>query len=164
MACYYMMASMSTVLQAQHEDCITALEDLFGGKAVEKRQEPLSNLINCTQKAGSSINEHMLKVMRYLADAQTNGADINAESQLTMIFETLSKEYIPFRETFNLSTKQNITLTESMQELQKFVRMIKRSTIVKANLAEASSSKPSLGNGKKKQGTKKDSFSVLPNK
>ncbi|XP_024024485.1 uncharacterized protein LOC112092468 [Morus notabilis] len=47
------MASMSTVLQAQHEDYITAhqimdnLEDMFGGQAAEKYREALSNLINC---------------------------------------------------------------------------------------------------------------------
>jgi len=170
MARCYMMASMSTVLQAQHEDYITArqimdnLEDMFGGQATEKRREALSNLINCRQKAGSSIKEHMLKVMGYLAEVQTNGADIDAESQLTMIFETLSKEYIPFRATFNLSARQNITLTELMQELQKFERMIKGSTIVEANFAEASSSKPPSGNGKKKQVAKKESSSVPPNK
>ncbi|XP_024024264.1 uncharacterized protein LOC112092401 [Morus notabilis] len=122
MARCYMMTSMSTVLQAQHKDYITArqimdnLEDMFGGQAVEKHEEALSNLINCRQKVGSSIKEHMLKVMGYLANAQTNGADIDAKSQLIMIFKTFSKEYIPFRATFNLS-EQNITLTELMQEL-----------------------------------------------
>ncbi|XP_024029850.1 uncharacterized protein LOC112094069 [Morus notabilis] len=123
MARCYMMESMSTVLQAQHEDYITArqimdnLEDMFGGQAAKKCREALSNLINYRQKAGSSIKEHMLKLMGYLAEVQTNGADIDAESQLTMIFETLSKEYILFRATFNLSARQNITLTELMQEL-----------------------------------------------
>ncbi|XP_024025278.1 uncharacterized protein LOC112092697 [Morus notabilis] len=140
MAHCYMMASMSTVLQAQHEDYITArqimdnLEDMFGGQATEKCWEALSNLINCIQKAGSSIKEHMLK------------------------------DYIPFRATFNLSARQNITLTKLMQELQKFERMIKGSTIMEANFAEASSSKPSPGNGKKKQVAKKESSSVPPNK
>ncbi|XP_024026810.1 uncharacterized protein LOC112093144 [Morus notabilis] len=111
MAPCYMMSSMSIVLQAQHEDYITAhqimdnLEDMFGGQAVEKRWEALSNLINCRQNDGSSIKEHMLKVMGHLADAQTNAAKIDVESQLTMIFETLSKEYILFRATFNLNVK-----------------------------------------------------------
>ncbi|XP_024027879.1 uncharacterized protein LOC112093508 [Morus notabilis] len=120
MARCYMMASMSTVLQAQHEDYITArqimdnLEDMFGSQAAEKCREVLSNLINCRQKAGSSVKEHMLKVMAYLTDAQSNGADIDAESQLIMIFETLLKEYILFRATINLSTKQNITMIELM--------------------------------------------------
>ncbi|XP_024020869.1 uncharacterized protein LOC112091432 [Morus notabilis] len=145
MAHCYMMASMSAMLQAQHEDYTTTrqimdnLEDMFSSQAAKKRREALSNLINCRQKAGSSIKEYMLKVISYLADAQTNRADIDAESQLTMIFETFLKEYIPFR-------------------------MIKGSTIMETNLAEASSSKPSIGNGKKKQGAKKESSSVPPNK
>ncbi|XP_024028690.1 uncharacterized protein LOC112093780 [Morus notabilis] len=86
----YMIASMSTVLQAQHEDYITTcqimdnLEDMFSGQAAEKRREALSNIINYRLKAGSSVKEHMLKVMGYLADAQSNGADIDAESQLTI--------------------------------------------------------------------------------
>ncbi|XP_024021530.1 uncharacterized protein LOC112091631 [Morus notabilis] len=100
MARCHMMASMSTVLQAQHEDYITARQIMDNLEDIEK--------------ARSSIKEHMLKVMGYLADAQSNGADIDTESQLTMIFETLSNEYIPCRATFNLSAKQNITLTELM--------------------------------------------------
>ncbi|XP_024023570.1 uncharacterized protein LOC112092234 [Morus notabilis] len=94
MARCYMITSMSTVLQAQHEDYITArqimdnFEDMFSYQATEKRQEALSNLINYRQKAGSFIKEHMLKVMGHLTDAHTNRADIDAESQLTMIFET----------------------------------------------------------------------------
>ncbi|XP_024019826.1 uncharacterized protein LOC112091155 [Morus notabilis] len=92
----YMMASMSIVLQAQHEDYITArqiidnLEDMFGGQAAEKRREALSNLINCIQKVGSSINEHMLKVMGYLAEVQTNGADIDAESYMNNVSDMKS--------------------------------------------------------------------------
>ncbi|XP_024027147.1 uncharacterized protein LOC112093265 [Morus notabilis] len=131
------MASMSTVLQAQHEDYITArqimdnLEDMFDGQAAEKRQETLRNLINYRQKAGSSIKVHMLKVMGYLADSQTNGANIDAEVDARTLKVRADDQGVNYYE---------------------------------ANFTEASSSKPSLRNGRKKKRAKKESSSIPPNK
>ena len=80
-------------------------------------------------------------VMGYLAKAQTNGADINAKIQMTMVFETLSKEFIPFRATFNLSNRRDMNLTELMKQLQEFELLIRESpTGSEANMVAASGS------------------------
>ena len=65
-----------------------------------------------------------------------------------MIFESLSREFIPFRTILNLSEK-SMSLTELMQQLKAFESMIK-SKGIEVNLTEArTSSKPNDGKGKK---------------
>ena len=88
--------------------------------------------MNCKYKLGTSIKDHMLTVIGYLAKAQSHGYVIDADTQMKMIFGSLSKEFIPFRMIFNLSGK-NMSLTELMKQLQAFESMIK-SKGIKANL------------------------------
>ncbi|KAL5550903.1 hypothetical protein UlMin_001079 [Ulmus minor] len=113
----YMMASMNIVLQKQHEGYLNArdimynVEDMFGGQFVLVRQAAVRNLMNCKHKPGTPIKDHMLTVIGYLAEAQSHGFEINADTQMEMIFESLSKEFIPFRTIFNLSGKI-MSLTE----------------------------------------------------
>ncbi|GMN72216.1 hypothetical protein TIFTF001_055227 [Ficus carica] len=38
--------------------------------------------MNCRQKVGTPIKEHMMKVMDFLSEAQTNGAEIDSATQL----------------------------------------------------------------------------------
>ncbi|KAL5547216.1 hypothetical protein UlMin_006903 [Ulmus minor] len=151
---YYMMASMNNVLQKQHErhlnarDIIHNVEDMFGGQSVLVRQAAVHNLINCEHKLGTPIKNHMLTVIEYLAEAQSHGSEINADTQMEMIFESLSKEFVPFRTIFNLSEK-NMSLTELMKKIQAFESMIK-SKGIEANLTVVgNSSNPSNGKEKK---------------
>ncbi|KAL5539318.1 hypothetical protein UlMin_042265 [Ulmus minor] len=152
----YMMASMNSVLQKQHEGYLNArdimhnVEDMFGSQSVLVRQVDVRNLMNCKHKPGTPIKDHMLTVIRYLAEAQSHGSKIDADTQMEMIFESLSKEFIPFRTIFNLT----------------FESMIK-SKGIEANLTEAgNSSKPNNGKGKKfKQvASKTSSISTSDNK
>ncbi|KAL5583120.1 hypothetical protein UlMin_015562 [Ulmus minor] len=150
----YMTASMNSVLQKQHEGYLNArdimhnVEDMFGGQSVLVRQAAIRNLMNCKHKSGTPIKDHMLTVIEYLAKAQSHGSEIDADTQMEMIFKSLSKEFIPFRTIFNLSGK-NMSLKELMKQLQAFESMIK-SKGIEANLTKAgNSSKPSSGKGKK---------------
>ena len=104
--------------------------------------------MNCKYKLGTPIKDHMPTVIGYLAEAQSHGSDINADTQMDMILESFSKDFIPLRTIFNLSGK-NMRLTELMKQLQAFESMIK-SKDIEANLNEVeNSSKPSNGIGKK---------------
>ncbi|KAL5572139.1 hypothetical protein UlMin_021736 [Ulmus minor] len=150
----YMMASMKSVLQKQHEGYLNArdimhnFDDIFGGQSVLVRQAAIYNLMNCKHKPRTPIKDHMLIVIGYLAEAQSHGSEIDADTQMKMIFESLLKDFIPFRTIFNLSRK-NMSLTELMKQLQAFESMIK-SKGIEANLTEAgNSSKPNNGKGKK---------------
>ncbi|KAL5577811.1 hypothetical protein UlMin_019510 [Ulmus minor] len=150
----YMMASMNSVLQKQHEGYLNAMdimhnvEDMFGGQFVLVRQAAVRDLMNCKHKPGTPIKDHMLAVIGYLAEAQSHGSEIDIDTQMEMIFESLSKEFIPFRMIFNLSGK-TMSLMELMKQLQAFESLIKIKGI-EANLTEAgNSSKPSNGKRKK---------------
>ncbi|KAL5540910.1 hypothetical protein UlMin_044886 [Ulmus minor] len=150
----YTMASMNSVLQKQHEGYLNArdimhnVEDMFGGQSMLVRQADVRNLMNYKHKPGTPIKDHMLTVIGYFAETQSHGSEIDADTQMDMIFESLSKQFIPFRTIFNLSRK-NMSLTELMKQLQAFESMIK-SKCIEANLTEAgNSSKPSNGKGKK---------------
>ncbi|KAL5576504.1 hypothetical protein UlMin_018203 [Ulmus minor] len=145
---------MNSVFQKQHEGYLNArdimhnIEDMFGGQSVLVHQAAFRNLMNYKHKPGTPIKDHMLNVIRYLVEAQSHGSEIDSDTQMEMIFESLSKEFVPFRMIFNLSEK-NMSLTELMKQLQAFESMIK-SKGIEANLIEVgNSSKPSNGNGKK---------------
>ncbi|KAL5557048.1 hypothetical protein UlMin_039284 [Ulmus minor] len=118
----YMMANMNSVLQKQHEGYLNArdimhnVEGIFGGQSVLVCQAAVRNLMNCKHKPGTPIKDHMLTMIVYLAEAQSLGSEIDADTQMEMIFKSLSKEFIPFRTIFNLSEK-NMSLTELMKQL-----------------------------------------------
>ncbi|GMN19367.1 hypothetical protein TIFTF001_051834 [Ficus carica] len=127
----YIRASMSNVLQKQHEEHQTA-----------------------RQKVGTSIKEHMMKVMAYLSEAQTNGAEIDFATQLVMVFQTLSKDFDLFQASYNLNRKE-MSLTELMKELQAFDNIFKGSrSKVEVNMAEPSSPAPNPKRKKEKRKNK----------
>ncbi|GMN21094.1 hypothetical protein TIFTF001_043232 [Ficus carica] len=90
---------MSNVLQKQYEDHETAmqimdnLEEMFGEQTIQAKTDVIKGLMNCKQKVGTPIKEHMMKIMAYLSGAQANGAEIDAATQLIMVFQTLSKDF-----------------------------------------------------------------------
>ncbi|GMN31636.1 hypothetical protein TIFTF001_050745, partial [Ficus carica] len=66
------------------------LEEMFGEQTIQAKTDAIKCLMNCRQKVGTPIKEHMMKVMAYLSEAQTNGAEIDSATQLVMVFQTLS--------------------------------------------------------------------------
>ena len=78
------------------------VEDIFGGQSGLVRQAAVHNLMNCKHNPGTPIKDHMLTIIGYLAEAQSHGYEIDADTQMEMIFESLSKEFISFRMIFNL--------------------------------------------------------------
>ena len=97
-------------------DIIHNVEDIFGGRYVFVRQAAVCNLMNCKHKPGTPIKDHMLTVIGYLAEAQSHRSEIDVHTQMEMIFESLSKEFVPFKTIFNLSGK-NMSLTELVKQL-----------------------------------------------
>ncbi|KAL5559608.1 hypothetical protein UlMin_035819 [Ulmus minor] len=82
----YMMASMNSVLQKQHEGYLNArdimhnVEDMFGGQSVLARQATVRNLMNYKHKSGTPIKDHILTVIEYLAEAQSHGSEIDVDT------------------------------------------------------------------------------------
>nr|GMN22770.1 hypothetical protein TIFTF001_049022 [Ficus carica]GMN22782.1 hypothetical protein TIFTF001_049024 [Ficus carica] len=79
------------------------------------KTDAIKGLMNCRQKVGTPIKEHMMTVMAYLSEDQVNGAEIDAATQLVMVFQTLSKDFDLFQASYNLNRKE-MSLTELMKE------------------------------------------------
>ncbi|KAL5546650.1 hypothetical protein UlMin_006337 [Ulmus minor] len=77
----YMMASMNSVLQKQHEGYHNAMEimqnveDMFGGQSVLVRQAAIRNLMNCKHKLGTPIKDHMLTQMASKTSSSISSTD-----------------------------------------------------------------------------------------
>ncbi|KAL5539680.1 hypothetical protein UlMin_045094 [Ulmus minor] len=117
-----MMASMNSVLQKQHEGYLIArdimhnVEDMFGSQSVLVCQAAVRNLMNCKHKFWTPIKDHMLTVIGYLAEAQSHGYEIDADTHMEMIFESLQK--INISKTTTIIYKQNKNNTTNISTLQ----------------------------------------------
>ncbi|GMN67023.1 hypothetical protein TIFTF001_036092 [Ficus carica] len=126
----YIRASMSNVLQKQHEEHQTArqimdnLEEMFGEQTIKAKTDAIK--------------------------AQTNGAEIDSATQLVMVFQTLSQDFDLFQASYNLN-RNEMSLTELMKELQAFENIFKGSgSKAEANVAEPSSPAPNPKRKKEK--------------
>ncbi|GMN65156.1 hypothetical protein TIFTF001_034227 [Ficus carica] len=152
----YIRVSMSNVLQKQDEEHQTArqimdsLEEMFGDQTIQVKTDVIKGLMNCRQKVGTPIKEHMMTVMAYLSETQANGAEIDAATQLVIVFQTLSKDFNLFQASYNLNRKE-MSLTELLKELQAFENIFKGSgSKAEANMAEPSSPTPNPKRKKEK--------------
>ncbi|KAK5838809.1 hypothetical protein PVK06_007548 [Gossypium arboreum] len=84
----YMLASMSSVLQKQHEnfctvkEIMTNLEDLLRGHAALARQSAITNLMNSHKKPGTLVKEHMIKLMGIFVEVEDNRVELDGCLQL----------------------------------------------------------------------------------
>ena len=142
----YMMASMPKNLQMQHEAYKTSaeimenLEDMFGGQEDLARQNAITKLMTCRMQEGTPVKNHVLTMMGYFAEASDCGAELDYNTQISMLFESLPKTFAGFRAAYNLSGK-NLDLTRMMKELRAYEAALGMSVKAEAHLAIASSSR-----------------------
>ncbi|KAL5556122.1 hypothetical protein UlMin_038358 [Ulmus minor] len=140
----YMLASMSNVLQQQHQGMRTAAEimasvqAMFGETSTRARFEAIKAIMNSRMKLGTSVRDHLLRIMAHFNEAEIHGSSIDQQTQVGMILETLPDSFIPFKTNYVLN-KMDLNLTALMTELKTFESMIK-SKGGEANMVVASSS------------------------
>ena len=89
MAKYYILGSMSNVLQQQCHliettvDIMTSVDAMFAGLDKKTRFEATSSFMNLHQKKGQPIHEHMMKVIAYLNELEILGGEIDAMTRTT---------------------------------------------------------------------------------
>ena len=102
---------------------------------------------------GGLVREHCFTMISSLNTLEVLRADIDGESQMDIILQSLPKSFKKFRLNYNMN-KKIYTLSKLMNELVATKGILGTSS-VDANIAEASTSQPkSKGKGKKK--SKKD--------
>jgi len=122
MAKCYILASISTVLQHQMQDVEPASDimlspkEMFGEQDRSARQDTIRILLNTKMVQGTPIREHCLKMISYLNTLEVLGADIDRESQVDMILQSLPESFKEFRLNYNMNKKIYI-FSELMNEL-----------------------------------------------
>ncbi|XP_073128992.1 uncharacterized protein [Henckelia pumila] len=153
----YLLAAMNEVLRAKHEALETAkgimesLQQMFGRPSEQARHEAVKAVMNCKMKNGSSVRDHVLKMINHLNDAEINGANIDEKTQVGMILETLSPAFLQFRTNYVMNHRV-YNMTQLLNELQSYESLIDdkngKANVVEANVAVGKTS--SSKNTKKK--------------
>lgn len=156
MARCYIMASMSNVLQHQHQNMLSAFEileslkQMFGDQGRAAKQTAMRALMNTKMTEGTPVRDHVLKMMSLLNELEVLGANIDNESQVEMILQSLPDSFQQFRLNYNMN-KMNLSLALLLNELQAAETIIKQQgPVVALHVEKGSTSKPKGQNKKKK--------------
>ena len=123
MARCYILASMSNVLQHQHERMLTAydimlnLKEIFGEQSHAGRKVAMRALPNTKMAKGTSVGDHVLKMIGHLNELEILGAKIDSESQVDMVLMSLPESLKNFHLNYFMS-KESYSLAELLKELQ----------------------------------------------
>ncbi|MBA0763189.1 hypothetical protein Gotri_012684, partial [Gossypium trilobum] len=61
----------------------------------------------------------MHKIMGFFVEAEDNRAELDVNTQIEIVFKSITKEFVNFRAAYNLGNKL-LTLTQLMKELQSY--------------------------------------------
>ena len=107
-------------------------------------------------KIGTPVRDHVLNMINYFGEAEVHGATIDDRTQVSMILESLSPDFLQFKSNYVMN-KLNYTMTQLLNELQTFESISKdkgkdgSATVAEANVAEEN---PSTSNKNKKRKSK----------
>lgn len=155
MARCYILASMSNVLQHQHQAMPTAyemmynLKELFGHQSRVARRIAMKSVMSATMAEGTPVRDHVLKMMGHLNEMEILGAEIDGETQVDIILGTLPKSFDSFCLNYSMN-KMSYSLAELAKELQDAEALFKQNAHVYVT-EKASTSKPKGGKKKKVQ-------------
>ena len=125
---------MSSVLQYQHEsfkttsDIISNLNEMFGDQGRPARQAAMRTVMSTKMVEGTPIQDHVLKIMDSLNELELLGAQIDAESHIDIILESLPHSFNNFKLTYNMS-KMSFTLAELSSKLVVAEGIIKKPSV-----------------------------------
>ena len=95
MAKRYILASISNVLQHKMQDeelasnIMLSLKEMFSEQDHSARQETMRQIYNTKMVEGTSVREHCLRMISHLNTLEVLGANIDGESQVDMILQSL---------------------------------------------------------------------------
>ncbi|XP_047263820.1 uncharacterized protein LOC107861412 [Capsicum annuum] len=131
MAKCYIHVSIANVLQHQHQSMTTAydmlksLKEMFGEQNGAAKQTAMKALLTTKIIEGTSVREHVLKMMSLLNELEILGAVIDKESQVEMVLQTLPNSFQQFRLNYNRN-KMDLSLAKLLNELQAVESIIKQ--------------------------------------
>lgn len=119
----YILASVNNVLQQQHRDIdnaadmIYSITEMFGAQGRQARQAAVRQFMNCRMRPGTPVREHMMTIMGHLNEMEIMGAEIDGDTKVDMILETLTDSFDNFKLNYSMN-KLDYSLPELIKELQ----------------------------------------------
>ncbi|KAM3301789.1 hypothetical protein P3S67_016291 [Capsicum chacoense] len=98
MKIYYIFASMENVLRHQYQsmttiyDMLESLKEMFGEQNCVAKQTTMKALLTTKMVEGTSVREHVLKIISLLNKMEILSAVIDKESQMDLSFSKLLNE------------------------------------------------------------------------
>ena len=142
-----MLASMSNELQKQYDSyksstsILLHLQELYGGQSRTARFNVSKELFQAKMAEGSSVNEHVLKMIGYIE--QLKKLDVGMDADLQIDLQSLPGSFSQFVMNFNMS-RMTVPLHELLNMLttaEGSIKKTKGSTFV-IHKASTSKSKP----------------------
>ena len=105
----YILASMSNILQHQHQSMPTAydmmmnLKEMFGDHTRSSRHKAMKDMMNTTMAETTLVRDHVLKMIGLLNELEILGAEIYRESQVDIILQSLPNSYKQFFLNYNMN-------------------------------------------------------------
>ncbi|KAG6479344.1 hypothetical protein ZIOFF_062807 [Zingiber officinale] len=119
-----MLAEMNDVLRLKHEqvenaEIMDSLQAMFGQQSNQSKHEMIKKAMNAKMKKGQSVGAHVLNMVNYFTEVETHGAIIDDSSQVSIILESFSVDFLQFKSNYVMN-KLNYNMTQLLIELQTF--------------------------------------------
>ncbi|KAG6467586.1 hypothetical protein ZIOFF_074616 [Zingiber officinale] len=121
----YMLASMSDALRSKMEpkecafEIMESLQEMFGQQSEQARHEATRKYTNARMILGTHVRDHVMQMTNYFSEAEMHGAVIDEGTQVSIILNSLSSDFIPFTSNY-IMNKLNYGMTQLLNELQTF--------------------------------------------
>ena len=83
-------------------DIMLSLNTLFSEQGRSARQETMRQIYNTKMAEGTSVKEHCLRMISNLNTLEVLGTDIDGESQVDMILQSLLESFKEFKLNYNM--------------------------------------------------------------
>ena len=98
-------------------DIMLNLKEMFGEQSHAARQVAMKALFNTKMAEGTSVQDHVLKMIAHLNELEILGAEIDGKTQVDIVLMSLPESFNNFCLNYNMS-KSNYSLAKFLKELQ----------------------------------------------
>ncbi|XP_059629824.1 uncharacterized protein LOC132272744 [Cornus florida] len=159
MAKCYILASTSNGLQHQHQSFVTTrdillnLKEMFGKQSRAAQQVAMKQIMNARMPEGTPVGEHLLKMISYFNELEVLGANIDGETQVDIILQSLPESFNQFKLNYSMNSMA-YSLSKLMNALQAAEGIFKgQGSVHTVEKGSSSHGKPKGKNHNKKQGS-----------
>ena len=95
---------------------MTSLKEMFGEHGRPARQIAMQKIINAKMLEGTPAREYILKMISFLNELETLGANFDVKTQVDIILNSLPQSFAQFKLNYNMN-QMNFSISELMSSL-----------------------------------------------